>query len=133
MKNFSKQRNLILDILKNSKSHPTAEEIFEIAKEELPNISLGTVYRNLDVLVSEKIIIKIPNNTKKDRFDYIHKNHSHAVCDNCGKIYDFNTSLDLDKLKAEVLKQTKLEADSNEILITGICKECQDRSKHEKS
>ena len=59
MRNYSKQREEILNVVKEMRNHPTAEEIYEISKETIPNISLGTVYRNLNTLVNEKLIRKI--------------------------------------------------------------------------
>ena len=60
MKNYSKQRDDLLSILKNSKTHPTAEELYEKVKLKIPNVSKGTVYRNLKDLADEDYIIKSP-------------------------------------------------------------------------
>ena len=76
MKNYSRQREDLLSILKNSKSHPTAEELYNSIKEKIPSVSRGTVYRNLKDLVDEGYIIKISMAGGADRYDYIHKKHN---------------------------------------------------------
>ena len=89
MEKHSKQRGEIINILKESYSHPTAEEVYLIAKEKNPNISRGTVYRNLNFLVEKGEIIKIDMNTGSDRYDYLRKEHSHIICAECGKVIDY--------------------------------------------
>ena len=89
MKNYSRQREDLLSILKNSKSHPTAEELYNSIKEKIPSVSRGTVYRNLKDLVDEGYIIKISMADGADRYDYIHKKHNHIICKYCGMVKDF--------------------------------------------
>ena len=127
MKNYSKQRDLIIDILKKSYSHPTADEIFEDARKIQPHISLGTIYRNLDTLEKNGIIEKISNPAGKDRFDLKKSKHSHAICKCCGKVFDFTPNFDMISLKSEILKQTKLETTNDEIRVIGICENCRNK------
>lgn len=95
----TKQRELIYNIVSSSTLHLTAEEVYDECVKSLPNISLGTVYRNLNYLVDDNKIkrIKMPNGV--DRFD---KNviHSHVICVRCGRIDDvcINFYIDLPKL-----------------------------------
>lgn len=87
----TKQRNLVLDIINNSFEHPTAYMIHKKCLEILPNISLGTVYRNLNTLVEIGKIqrLEIPGHIDRyDKLDY----HDHFVCRYCGKIYDLKRS-----------------------------------------
>ena len=125
MKNHSKQRETILDILRKSYSHPTADEVFEEAKNILPNISLATVYRNLDELVKNNLIKKIPTNASKDRYDLPKSNHFHAICNSCGSVYDIELNFSVKELENQVYAQCKLECNPNNIIINGICKDCQ--------
>ncbi len=83
----TKQQKLILKIINESFSHPTAYDIYIECRKNIPNISLGTVYRNLNILVSEFKIkrLKMPDNV--DRFDKMLK-HSHFVCIKCYKVID---------------------------------------------
>jgi len=127
MRKYSRQRELVLDILKKSYSHPTANEVFAIAREIDKNISLGTVYRNLDLLCEDKIIEKISTPLGKDRYDFKKSKHSHAICEKCGMVFDFLTHAHIDKIKEEVLVQTDLEISQDGIRITGICKKCKNQ------
>ena len=124
MKNHSRQREAILDILKKSYSHPTADEIYNDVKIELPNISLGTVYRNLDELVKSGIIKKIPT-TSKDRFDYMKSNHCHAICSECGHVHDIEINFNSDEIMNEIFAQSKIASNPKDIIIMGICNGCQ--------
>ncbi len=82
------QRKLVLEELKQSKSHPTADEIYERVRKHLPRISLGTVYRNLDVLARQGVIRKVDIHGTQMRFDANRDFHFHVRCLNCGAIDD---------------------------------------------
>ena len=81
---MSKQKKLITEILAASYAHPTASQIFEEARKRMPNIALGTVYRNLGVLVDEGIIVRLSVTGQPDRFDLPDDAHWHVICDKCG-------------------------------------------------
>ena len=85
---MTKQRKLILEILGSTYLHPTAQSIYEEARKTMPNISLGTVYRNLGVLVDEGAIVRLSAPGLPDRFDLPRSLHWHVVCDSCGKVKD---------------------------------------------
>lgn len=130
MKNYSKQRDDLLSILKNSKTHPTAEELYEKIKEKIPNVSRGTVYRNLKDLVDENYIIKISMPDGADRYDYIHKKHNHVICKYCGKVKDFEYNFDSKKAKLSVLEQTGMESLLDGIIVYGVCEKCKSKLKN---
>ena len=118
----TKQKELILNIINHSDTHPTAFEIYEEAKKELPNIRLGTVYRNLNTLLEMKQIMLIK---EKDvnHFDNVHKKHFHFICTNCSRIIDIYEDYEIDSI-----------VDGNivmdyEINMTGICKDCLKKGK----
>lgn len=123
MEKYSKQREEVFNCIKQTKTHPTAEEIYMNLKLKNPNISRGTVYRNLNLLVEKGLVNKISNSGKPDKFDYVCKPHSHAICKVCGNIYDFEILLD-DEITSSIKAQTELEEFSNEFTIYGICKSC---------
>ena len=125
MEKYSKQREEVFNCIKNAKNHPTAEEIYISLKENNPNISRGTVYRNLNLLVDKGLVKKISISNMPDRFDYICDSHSHAVCKLCGTVSDFTFPIEEEKLQKVIKEQTNLEIFSNEFTIYGICKKCQ--------
>ncbi len=130
MNNYSKQRECILNILKKLKTHPTAEEIYNQVKEVDDKISRSTVYRNINILVGNKEIMKISMPVGPDRYDYIYKMHNHIVCEKCGKVFDFYYDVS-EILKYEIQNQLSEKISLTEsIKINGICYEC--KSKKEK-
>ena len=130
MKNYSKQREDLLNILKNSSSHPTAEELYEKTKEKIPSVSRRTVYRNLKDLVDEGYIIKISMASGADRYDYIHKKHNHIICKSCGTVKDFEYNFDLEDVKQSVIKQTEVSPLLDGVIMYGICEKCKEKLKN---
>lgn len=124
MEKHSKQREEIINILKKSHSHPTAEELYLLAKENKPNISRGTVYRNLNFLVEKGEILKIEMNGGADRYDYIRKDHSHVVCSECGLVIDYYHDFDMKNVVDDIKLQTGSEFYGCSIVIKGICDNC---------
>lgn len=85
---MTKQRTAIINMLMRSKDHPTAEEIHAAVKEELPGINIGTVYRNLQMLLAEGLVQEITQSKSGSRFDGNQMPHSHFFCQCCGEVYD---------------------------------------------
>ncbi len=85
---YSRQRELITNVIKGRKDHPTADMIYNSARELEPNISLGTVYRNLKLLADEGVIITLETEDKRLHYDGDLSRHSHFICSHCGKIID---------------------------------------------
>lgn len=121
---FSKQRELIKETVVENNIHPTADDVYAMLKPNNPNLSLGTVYRNLTVLADHGIInrLQIPNGS--DRFDGQMYEHYHVICNECGKIFDIKLSL-LNELDEKIKKETGITAVSHQLIINGICSECQ--------
>jgi Fur family ferric uptake transcriptional regulator/Fur family peroxide stress response transcriptional regulator len=117
------QRKIIYDIIKNTDTHPTADWIYEKARTYIPNISLGTVYRNLKILQEEGLIIEI-NDGRQSRFDARTDRHYHFRCVKCERIYD----IDLDMMNINVdlkyLSKKGFKIDKVNIDIEGICPKC---------
>ena len=87
---YSKQRECILNSLQSRYDHPTADMIYESVRTELPNISLGTVYRNLSLLVENGQILRLTTGIGPDHFDGCVKPHNHFTCNKCGKVMDMD-------------------------------------------
>lgn len=126
---YSKQRELILKTLQQNMIHPTVDHIYELVKKELPNISLATVYRNLNSLAETGVIRRIQGLDNAVRFDHNMCNHYHFICTKCNKVYDVPQDIapDLsDKLSAE----TGLTAKTYDITFKGVCHECQKKKQN---
>lgn len=84
----TRQREVILEELRSVHHHPTASELFEVVRRRLPRISLGTVYRNLDLLVSHGLVQKLESGRGQARFDGDPDRHFHVRCVQCGRVAD---------------------------------------------
>lgn len=127
MRKGSAQRDCIVEFLRDNFSHPTAYEIYEAAKKRFPKVSLGTVYRNLDYLTQNQIVRKIQKAGTVERYDFIRERHNHAMCSECGKIFDFYFPLDAAAIQAAV--GDKIMICDADFLISGICAECRKKMK----
>lgn len=126
---YSKQRNIILSIVRASEEHPTAEQVYIEAKKLMPTIGIATVYRNLRALVDSGEIRGISANGDSERFDGRMGVHYHMRCRECGALTDiFPTSEEkLALAKANVLETFGLpvgDVDFNTVVIDCICDKC---------
>jgi len=117
---FSNQSELIRELIHASKSHPTAAWIYEKAREKITNISLGTVYRNLNQLVSEGLIDVIVEENST-RYDGNTKPHHHLRCSVCGKLSDIEIP-DL-QLKKKIIRSHHFNVEKIEMVFIGTCSE----------
>ncbi len=122
MKNYSRQREAILNVLCSTKSHPTASWIYENVQVTLPNISLGTVYRNLALLESEGVIRKISVGDNHEHFDGDTSQHSHFYCKSCSQITDI--FIDTKETRKQVERDTGFKVDFGTYTFIGVCKNC---------
>ncbi|SBV91753.1 Ferric uptake regulator, Fur family [uncultured delta proteobacterium] len=118
----TRQRTVILNKLREVTSHPTADEIFSMTREMLPRISLGTVYRNLELLARQGDILCIESGGAQKRFDGNMMPHHHARCSECGKIVDVEAVLPLPDVGTVQVEGFTLT--SAEILFEGVCDSC---------
>lgn len=119
---LTKQRKVILEELTKLSTHPTADELYQIVRQRMPNISLGTVYRNLEFLVEQGQIARLETSGTQKRFDAFMEYHQHVRCVNCGCIGDvFNTvSLpDIDGLEVSGFRVTACRVEFD-----GFCDAC---------
>lgn len=119
----SKQREAILEILCSTTSHPTANALYDMVRKKIPNISLGTVYRNLNALSKSGEILKIDSGHEHSHYDGNAMPHDHFVCKICQRVYDVNNVYDSDIDKnAQNCVDGKIEYHS--LLFFGVCDEC---------
>jgi len=120
----TRQREAILGILQRSTSHPTADAIYEEAKKVIPNISKGTVYRNLKVLHEMGLISELNLNGTVSRFEGSQNNHYHFRCKRCGRVFDVGGPVHKE-LDEEVAKKTGFKVSYHQLEFRGLCKDCQ--------
>jgi len=122
---FSKQRDLILNILRSCSCHPTADWIFTEARKTNPTISLGTVYRNLNLLAAEGRIRELCFGKGVSLYDGDLRDHYHVRCNVCGKVEDVpHISPRVSDQQIEEL--TGYQIHSHRLEFSGICSECRE-------
>jgi Fe2+ or Zn2+ uptake regulation protein len=125
----SRQRRLVFEIVERSRNHPTAHQVFDVARREAPAISLGTVYRNLRQLAEQGRIQENKIGGEPARFEVPHRKHYHIWCVECGRLEDltlpYQGSLDR---KAQRLVRYRLQEHRMEFF--GVCPECRRSARH---
>jgi len=120
----SAQRTLVRQVIENSMDHPTAQAIFEKARRRMRSISLGTVYRNLQLLVAEGTVVESKIGKKPARYEANRRRHYHVCCVQCGALEDvpfpYQTALDrrVGRMIPYLLREHRME-------FYGICPRCQ--------
>ncbi len=121
---YSKQRELVLKTLQENMIHPTADCVYELVRKEIPNISLATVYRNLNMLAESGVVRRIDGLDGSVHFDHNMCNHYHFICTKCNKVYDVPYDI-APGLVEKVFNETRLYVESYDIALKGICQKCQ--------
>jgi Fe2+ or Zn2+ uptake regulation protein len=109
--------------LQETKSHPTADRIYQQLKDEIPSLSLGTVYRNLNVLIEQGLVQRIPFGSGQDRFEARIEPHYHLVCEKCGKVTDLSLP-HYSEINEHAQRVSGFKVNRHRIDFFGICKEC---------
>ena len=121
---YSRQRELVLAAVKSSMEHPTADMVYAALKADNPSLSLGTVYRNLNLLAQMGQIHKIGMPEGSDRFDGRTDEHYHMLCQKCGRVYDVQLDT-LSELDGQIQSQTGFLVHSHDLIVRGVCRACQ--------
>lgn len=124
---MTRQRRVILEELRKVKTHPSADEIYEIVRKRLPRISLGTVYRNLEKLSESGDIQKLEPGCSLKRFDGDPTDHCHIRCVRCDRIADAPMAPDLEIDLARV-NSTDFEIIGHRLEFLGVCPICSAKS-----
>lgn len=120
----TKQREVILQVLRCAESHPTADWIYEKVKKSIPNISKGTVYRNLKVLRDMGKIAELNLSGTVSRYEGRQDNHYHFRCTKCGQVFDLDEPVNKE-LEEKIARKTGFTVSSHQLEFRGICKACQ--------
>jgi Fur family ferric uptake transcriptional regulator len=125
LRRHTKQRDALLQILRELKTHPTALELYGLLRSRLPRLSLGTVYRNLEALARDGLIRKLVSGHEEARFDGDLSRHHHVRCIECGRVADIR-GLVADNIRTtEVGCLTGFEVLGHRLEFFGLCPKCQ--------
>lgn len=120
---LTKQRTVILQVIRETDDHLTANEVFENAKTLLPSISFATVYNSLRFLKEEGHIGEIQFGNGASRFDRMTSRHDHAICTKCEKLIDMELELPTELVEMAA-KYSRFKPESIELTLRGLCPEC---------
>ena len=123
---MTRQRQVILEELRATDQHPSADALYSRVKQRLPRISLGTVYRNLEILSELGEIQTIASAGNLKRFDGMAQNHYHMRCLGCDRIFDAPLEL-VDALERALQKKTDFRILGHRLEFVGFCRDCQAR------
>lgn len=122
--NFSRKRLAILDTIRGTKSHPTAEWVYQTLKPDYPDLSLGTVYRNIAQFKEDGLIITVGVVNGQERYDGNVQPHTHFVCTNCGAVIDIDESFLGEAENRLIAEKYSIVVDSHELVFYGKCSDC---------
>lgn len=120
---MTRQREVILEEIQRAKVHASADAIYELVRKRLPRISLGTVYRNLEILSELGMIRKLEFGGDLKRFDWDPSKHYHIRCMNCGSVEDAPIA-PLKKIEDELYGATVYTIIGHRLVFEGLCPEC---------
>jgi Fe2+ or Zn2+ uptake regulation protein len=118
----SRQLEVIWKAIKDEASHPTADQIYEKVRGVIPNISLGTVYRNLQKLVAEGKLQALTI-SRAQHFDPVVEGHEHFICQRCARVYDIFVDAEEEILPSS-LPREGFTVTSHQLALYGTCKHC---------
>lgn len=126
----TRQRELVLEIVRSTMDHPTAEWVYRQARRRLPRISLATVYRNLKELAGEGTIGEMHSGGEPARFDANTGRHYHIRCVACGRVNDLPISVD-SRFEEEAGRAVNYRILGHELEVRGVCPGCQAKNKND--
>jgi len=121
---MTRQRQVILEELRKVDTHPSADEVYEMVRKRLPRISLGTVYRNLEILSASGKIQRLELGCNLKRFDGIAENHYHIRCPKCDRVVDVPPDLNV-VVNHDLKNATEFKILGHKLEFIGICPNCQ--------
>lgn len=120
---YSRQREMIYRYLQSTEDHPTAEMVYNALKQEIQGLSLGTVYRNLNLLVELGKVRKVAAYEGSERYDAICGDHTHFFCQGCGMIRDI-MPLEADKVRKAINLGEGYQLSKLDLVLSGLCPRC---------
>ncbi|HVG30419.1 MAG TPA: transcriptional repressor [Pyrinomonadaceae bacterium] len=120
---LTRQRRVVLEVVKDSEGHLTAAEIFAAARERLPSISFATVYNSLRYLKGEGLVREITFGNAASRYDRETARHDHAICTACGKLIDFDLAETAGLMRAAA-RRSRFRPESVHLTLYGLCPDC---------
>ncbi len=123
----SKKRDAIYNAILNDKSHPSAHTVYAGLKDKIPDLSLGTVYRNIALFKNQGKIVTVSTIGGEERYDATVNPHMHFVCSKCGDVVDISEHLDLSRYEEKIEGKINVKIESHNVIFNGSCNSCKNR------
>ena len=123
----SRKRQAILEALCATREHPTAEMLYQQLKPDYPELSLGTVYRNLGVLAEEGLAVSVVRVAGQERYDATTEPHAHFVCRICRRVMAMELPEGMEQVFGSLEQEFNFAAESCAVSVTGVCGDCRKR------
>ena len=128
-KNFRK-RNAVLEYLRSTTEHPSAETVYNQLKQQIPDLSMGTVYRNLNLFKQQGMVVSVATVRGVERFDGNTDPHVHFICSHCDAVIDLMDLQVPEALKGEAESCIGGKVETCQLCFTGLCAECAEKVKN---
>ena len=119
-----KKRDAILEYLRSTKAHPSAEMIYTDLKPQIPDLAIGTVYRNLTLFKEKGLIVSVGTVKGVERFDGNTDPHVHFFCTECGAVLDLTGLCVPEELNVAAAAETGGQVGTCQLTFTGVCRDC---------
>ena len=123
---LTRQRKVVLEVVRSGDSHPTAGEVFEAARKAMPGISFATVYNSLRYLKQAGLVREVAFGRGASRYDRETERHDHAICSACGALVDFDLPGTVGLIRSAA-RASRFKAESVHLTLVGLCPGCRDR------
>jgi len=123
---LTRQRKVVLEVVRSGDSHPTAGEVFEAARKAMPGISFATVYNSLRYLKQAGLVREVAFGRGASRYDRETESHDHAICSACGALVDFDLPGTVGLIRSAA-RASRFKAESVHLTLVGLCPGCRDR------
>jgi Fe2+ or Zn2+ uptake regulation protein len=120
---LTRQRQVVLDVVRSVDTHPTAAEVFESARRKMPGISFATVYNSLRFLKQEGLVREVAFGNGASRYDRETDRHDHAICSACGTLVDFDLPGTVGLIRSAA-RASRFKAESVHLTLVGLCPQC---------
>jgi len=123
---LTRQRKVVLDVVRSDDSHPTAAAVFEAARQAMPGISFATVYNSLRYLKQAGLVHEVAFGSGASRYDRETERHDHAICSECGTLVDFDLPGTVGLIRSAA-RVSRFKAESVHLTLIGLCPGCRER------
>lgn len=123
IRKYSRKREAILEKIRSTTTHPSADWVYTELRQEIPDLSLGTVYRNITMFKDENLLVSVGIINGQERFDGNTEPHAHFICESCGRVIDIDDAVDPSLING-ICENNQVSISYHQLFFYGKCKDC---------